>query len=409
MVPMFARWLQYLDGHPRTRDAALSAFWLITGLALLQFHGFHLWSITAVFPTAGGMFLVTLVVMVALCTQRSSRPFLMLFLGAIVALGDLMFGGSIGVILVFTDLIYAAFKYGSDRGVRVILWLMVGVAILTVATLTVWQPANATLLSIVISQWALIIFVAAMWGWNVRSEHIRTRALMAQDHAVSLQRLRRRIAHDLHDLVANQIAVAGLHVEAAKLEIAQAQLSASGLHRSLEQASRGTDEADQQLRRMILVLSAVDDLDEHAEVPVDALVDECVDGLAAQMPGPRALVWSGSGASGLRAGLANSPTARARAILRVVQELVANAVKHGRGDVRIFVDASQGITVRVTNDIAQGTRSQRGSGIGIRGAALLLEGTGARLDSQAREADQGWSATLCAPAGVKQTERSSDE
>src|SRR5690606_14696825 len=106
-----------LNAHPRARDGMVASAWLILGLALLQFGGFRLWSIAAVLPTAGSAFLVLLLAMTGLSTQRSSRPFLALGAGVILTVVDMLFGGSVGVILIFTDLLYAAFKYGSSRGV----------------------------------------------------------------------------------------------------------------------------------------------------------------------------------------------------------------------------------------------------------------------------------------------------
>lgn len=400
-----SRWLQRFEAHPRGRDTLVAAVWLMIGLALLQFGGFHLWSITKVFPTSGSAFLVTLLAMVALSTQRSSHPFLMLILGTLVASGDLLFGGSLGVILVFTDLMYAAFKYGSERGVRVTLGLMVGIATLTVITLVVWHPTNGSVLTIV-AQWALIILIAAMWGWNVRSERLRTRVLMAQNHANSMQQLRRKIAHDLHDLVANQIAVAGLHIEAAKLQVSHAKVSAPEVERSLDQAARGTGDADQQLRRMIMVLSAVDDLGKQAEVPVVELIDELIGGINAHMPGSRALEWLGQGAAGFRVELVSAPAPRVHAILRVMQELIANAVKHGQGNVRVHIDVSDDFTIEMTNDVTRGASARRGNGIGITGAALLLEGTDIRLVSQACESGSQWRATLTAPTHAERKGRS---
>ncbi|MGO1539993.1 MAG: sensor histidine kinase [Leucobacter sp.] len=390
-------WLERLNAHPRGRDGIVATVWLILGLAFLQFGGFHLWSIAAVLHTNGSAFLLILLAMVALSTQRSSHPFLAIGAGAILTTVDVLFGGSIGVILIFTDLLYAAFKYGSDRGVRTILWVMVGIAMLTAITFIAWPPENEAVLILVV-QWALIVLIAAMWGWNVRSERLRTRALMAEDHARATQHLRRRIAHDLHDLVANQIAVAGLHVEAAKLQIERAKTSAPDVARSLEQAVHGTDQADQQLRRMILVLNAIEDLGEGSQAPSGQLVDDFLQGLGRSVPGARKLDWSGAGPTGFRAALFPEPEPRVRLILRVLSELTANSVKHGRGDVRVNIDTADGLTIEVTNDISSSPAANRRSGIGITGAGLLLKGSGVRCESRARESGTEWRATLTVPA-----------
>jgi len=394
---MVRRWFGRLDVNPRSRDAVVAALWLLLGLALLQLDGFDLWSAVAVFQSSGGAFLFLLLAMVAVSTQRSSRPFLALGTGAILAAVDLLYGGSLGVILVFTDLIYAAFKYGNDRGVRVVVWLIAGLGVSTLITLVIWHSKNWTL-QIVAAQWAAIVLIAAMWGWNVRSERLRTKAAMADQHAKSTQQLRRRIAHDLHDLVANQIAVASLHIEAAKLQIEQSRALPQSADRSLEQAAHGTKQADQQLRRMIQVLNTVEDLSAQSEVDVQQLVDDFVQSLDSHLPGDRVLEWAGAGAQGLYAGLSFEPAAQARVVLRALQELIANAVKHGRGDVQVKVDVAEDFSITVTNDVSTSTFASSGSGIGLNGAEVLLEGTGTRLESQPREGSRQWLAVLALPA-----------
>src|SRR5690606_10962793 len=102
--------------------------------------------------------------------------------GTALAAVDLSFGGSIGVILVFTDLIYTAMKYGSDRGVRRLLTIMIAGAALLAGAIFIWHRDNL-LLQVLAVQWAIIVTVAAVWGWNVRSERLRTRSAMAAEHA----------------------------------------------------------------------------------------------------------------------------------------------------------------------------------------------------------------------------------
>ena len=213
---MGRRWEQ-LNAQPRTRDALVAATHLLIGLALLQFGAIRLWSQVAVFDTSGLAFLLTLLGMVAISTQRSTRPFTALAIGAPIVVLDTLFGGSLGVTLVCFDLVYCAVKYGSDRGVRIAMWIAAGLAAATGIGLLLRPWGSAVPLLAV--QWALILAVAGMWGWNVRTERLRTRALLAAQHASDTRELRQRIAHDLHDLVSNQIAVAGLHVEAARMQL----------------------------------------------------------------------------------------------------------------------------------------------------------------------------------------------
>ncbi len=80
-------------------------------------------------------------------------------------------------------------------------------------------------------------------------------------------------------------------------------------------------------------------------------------------------------------------------VMRVLAELVANAVKHGTGDIVLTVSDADDLTVRLSNRIAAGAGRAPGSGIGITGAQLLLDGSGASLDSA--PGDEGeWNALL---------------
>lgn len=394
---MIRRSLSRLNANPRSRDTVIAVFWLIAALALLQLGAYPLWPPLAVFHTGGTAFLIILVALAAVTTQRSQRPFLALALGVPLIIADVLFGGSLGAILILTDLIYCAVKYGSARGVRILLWVIFGVIVTMFGTVLIWFRAEA-IAYVVVAQWTLFLLVAALWGWNVRSERLRISAALAEQHAQSTQQMRQRIAHDLHDLVANQIAVSGLHVEAAKLQLAAAVAGTAeslsggvpGLSESLDQAALGAARADAQLRRLIQVLKAVDDLNEQPEIPTEHLINETLDELDRQLPGARQMRWAGEGKPGLHALLMSLPAANTRLALRVMQELIANAAKHGFGDIELNVNGGR---VSVRNAYSPGVSQARGSGIGINGADMLLESTGMSLESRSSEAGT-WLAEL---------------
>lgn len=402
--------MERLTAHPTSRDAVVAAMWLLLGLASLQAGAYPLWSDIAVVTTSGGAFLLTLAGMVALATQRSRRPFTVLTLGIIVAGVDLLFGGSLGVVLILTDLIYAAVRYGSERRVRSALWAAVAVAVLLVAGLIVFRPEDNAV-PVIIVQWGLIVAISGAWGWNVRSEQLRPRAAMVEQHTRVTRQLRHQIAHDLHDLVANQIAVAGLHVEAAKLLAGQASDDTAPLIRSLNQAKHGTDQAHRELRDLIAVLTAVDALDEPAPIHLQEELDE----LAQLLPADRSLVWIGDSAERMKSALDPQPDSRQRVVLRVLQELVANAAKHGVGDLTAQVTEREPdvaeresdvqrrqkvrlkpaeVIVTLCNASAVPGHAAAGTGLGIRGAGLLLGGIGATL---ATEPGEPWQAILTIP------------
>lgn len=393
MDSMIRRSISRLNANPRGRDIVIAVFWLILGLALLQISAYPLWPPLAVFQTSGFAFLLILIALALITTQRSQRPFLALALGAPLIALDVMFGGTLGAILILTDLIYCAVKYGSARGVRILIWLIMGYIATIFGIVLIWFRTEP-IAYVVVVQWALFLLVATLWGWNVRSERLRISAVLAEQHAQLNQQMRQRIAHDLHDLVANQIAVSGLHVEAAKLQLAAATAALPdglpALNESLDQAALGAARADAQLRRLIQVLKAVDDLTEQPDIPIEQLINETIYALDRQLPGARELHWAAESRSELHTAILEMPTANARLVLRVLQELIANAAKHGIGDIEVRVAHG---TIAVRNSFHPGVVSSRGSGIGINGADLLLEGTGMSLASGA-DAPGNWLAEI---------------
>lgn len=390
---MGRRWEQ-LNAQPRTRDALVAATHLLIGLALLQFGAIRLWSQVAVFDTSGLAFLLTLLGMVTISTQRSTRPFTALAIGAPVVVLDTLFGGSLGVALVCFDLVYCAVKYGSDRGVRIAMWLAVGLAAATGIGLLL-RPWGAAVPLLAV-QWALILAVAGMWGWNVRTERLRTRALLAAQHASDTRELRQRIAHDLHDLVSNQIAVAGLHVEAARMRLEHVDGGTPEAMTSLDRASEGTEAAHRQLRRLITVLTTVDDLTDGTAVDPATAIRE----LESLPPGDRNLVWGDAAREALAGALATPPQERSAVVLRVLRELLANAVKHGRGDIVVEAEHTDArFIATVVNDATQSRVQTPDRGIGVTGAALLLTGIRGRLESGPDAVGEQWRATMTVQVG----------
>lgn len=378
---MNAGWLGRLRSRPERRDVAVALLLLLVGTVLWLFGVHGLWQNLAVIRPAPWAFLVTLAAMVSLLLLRSRSPFLALGLGAIVATVDSLMGASLAVVFIFTDLIYAAIKYGSARGVRILLRIAAAAAIGLALAIALVAPGNPGL-GIMLFQWGLIVLVSGLWGWNVRSERVVARAELAAQHAAENRELRTRIAHDLHDLVANQIAVAGLHIEAAKLQAAKLRegravqgravlgqgvlgqgvpgravprdpepLSTEPLEsttpdpkppegdfapltQSLDRAKNGTDRAHRELRGLISVLTVVDEVVGRAPV---RLAEE-LPALGQLLPAGRTIQWDLGASERIRDALPPAQTTRARLVLRALQELVANTAKHGAGDVTLHAD-----------------------------------------------------------------------
>lgn len=396
---MTARLRVWMRAHPAGRDLVIAAVWFVVGLVLWSAGAFKLWAGLALADAAPWVFLLTLGGMLAAVTQRSSHPFIALVAGVAVVGVDLLCGGSLAVVLVFTDLIYAAVRYGSDRGVRIAVRLSAALVVASGIALAVTRPEDPVVVTAAL-QWVLIVLVSGLWGWNVRSEGERTRAVLGEQHARDTTVLRDRIAHDLHDLVANQIAVAGLHVEAARLQAARLGGDTAPLELSLDRAKQGTDQAHEQLRKLISVLTATGEIEAAGGIEVRAALLR----LETLLPAGRALCWEPGTFDVLRSTLESEETPRTLAILRVTEELITNAAKHGAADLLVQAAVRDGVlSLEISNPVrlrAQPTtQSNRlGNGLGIPGAALLLDSIGGELATS--EVDGVWIAHLLVPVNV---------
>lgn len=379
-----------MRANPGGRDAVVAGFWLVLGFVLWQVGGTRLWQPLAIVDAPDWVFLALLLGMAVAVTQRSRYPLWALAAGSTFAAVDLLCGGSLGVLLALSDLIFAAVKYSSERALTITLRLVLGLGTLVLVLIFLAQPQDPMVL-IMTFQLFLLVAVSGIWGWNVRSEGERTRIVLGEQHASETAGLRDRIAHDLHDLVANQIAVAGLHVEAARLQAAglgnHKSPDTAALETSLVRAKSGTDEAHLQLRRLITVLTTAPQIEQVEPVELPAVLTQ----LEALLPVGRAVQW-GQGARDLMLkSLAQAPTSQQAIVVRVCEELVMNAVKHGGRDVHIEAyfqpDRSDGSTGTLTLSIANEhthplNRGHTGTGLGLRGAKSLVSSIGGDLATE---------------------------
>ncbi|XBH21264.1 histidine kinase [Jonesiaceae bacterium BS-20] len=366
---MMWQWWGRLEAKPVTRDRFIALAWGAVGLALVLVGLVPLWSQLVVIDLGTIGFIGTLLAITAAGTMRSSRPVLTLALGTAIFAADICQGGSPGVALIYCDLIYATVKYARSEQLQLLLRIATaataGLGIYFVAARTFDSPYFGLAFQLLIAT-----IVSAAWGWNVRSERSRTQTAMAAAFAEQTTRLQQTIAHDLHDLVGNQIAVAGLHIEAAKLQLANRDFD--GLNQSLTRAKTGTDLGHRELRNLITVLSAV----EAFQPPGTLDVAGEIQGLTKMVPGGRQLRWKPDACPALVRALTDQAPAQRRVSLRVLQELVANAVKHGRGDITVGVggdSVGQGtLVIEVANGLASSPSTVPGTGIGMRGAEILV-------------------------------------
>jgi signal transduction histidine kinase len=168
---------------------------------------------------------------------------------------------------------------------------------------------------------------------------------------------RRRIARDLHD---------GLAQELAYIAIVSRRLA--GLHEQEELASiaGAAERALQETRRVM------DSLTTLREEPLDELIADEAEAVAAR--------WGADVVLAVDPALRPSPAAK-EALLRVVREAVTNAARHGQARrVWIYVEADEGITLRIVDDgIGFDPGDVAGVGFGLTSMRERIEELGGEL------------------------------
>jgi signal transduction histidine kinase len=266
-----------------------------------------------------------------------------------------------------------------------------------VTALTVGDPTPATDLAIVLylgaGAWAI--------GWTARSSGgaaLRAQARAwreAVEHPVrrraALEDERRRVARDLHDVVAHGVSLVAVLAGAAA---ATAERDPGGARERLATAAAAVAEARRELARLMMML----DVEAEREPPHPALGD-----LAALVDQARA-----GGQEVILAGVPSLPVPAgvAASAYRIVQEALTNARKHAPGapvTVRLTGEGDE-LAVSVVNPIrstataAAPDVSGGGHGIaGMRERARLLDG---RLVAQPRADDGTFVVTARLPLGT---------
>ncbi|MBU4464982.1 MAG: sensor histidine kinase [Actinobacteria bacterium] len=269
-----------------------------------------------------------------------------------------------------------------------------GVIVTTVTAVVVVALSLMAAIDPRVVQFALVVLVGAALGDATRSRRAyivavteraeraeQTREAEAQ-RRVSEERL--KIARDLHDAVAHQIAVISLNAGVASSAIDTRPEKAQEALATIRSAARTVLG---EIGGLLEVLRAADD--DPAAAPQPGL--DRVDALAAQFAesGPDVTVR-------VEGDLSDVPEAIGRVAYRVVQEALTNAHKHGaerRAHVLLAV-ADGTLTITVTNPV--------GPDAGAPGSRLGLTGLRERVATvrgsvQAGPAPGGWRVTARLP------------
>lgn len=290
---------------------------------------------------------------------RRRAPGVTLAATGALSLAEVIAGGQITAYILLFEALFAPVVHGSRRLARATSMIAIGgslVALVVGAVVT----GSVELVFVLLMVVTLVAATPLLWGWEVRHHRDARHAaealaraehdLAASRSARAVEGERRRIAHDLHDVIAGHLSAVSLHTSLASgLEDQAAR------DRSLATARDSAKAALRDLQSMISVLST----EEQGTLPQATLE---WDSLTERLRGrdPEAEV---------RIDAAVTDPARVEpsvqaALLRIAAEAVTNAVRHGQAPIVLAVGVEHDV-VHLVLENRIGERSEHGTGLGV--------------------------------------------
>ena len=354
--------------------ALLSAAAAVLGVALDAAGAYTRWGS---FSPPWALRLVPLAAVCAAVLFRRRAPLVGLAVGAPAVVADVALGPSLAVVLIFTEVLYAATAHGPARATRWLLWGGGLVAAgLAGTVLALSGSARDTLIAAVYG--AMVLVWPVVSGVTVRQYRERVEVerryaeqvaqLAALDHRNLVVAERTRMARELHDLVANHLSAIAIQSTAA-LAHHDPSTSRQALDVIRDNSLQGLSE----MRRMIGLLR---DGDTSRDEPLTTTPR--LDEIEPLLDRAR------------RAGLAVTlrvdgparplPAAVDLAAYRIVQESLTNARKHAGAvgaEVRLAYLPGR-VVVTVSNRLPAAVPAGPAGSAGASGAGAGLVGMGER-------------------------------
>ena len=306
----------------------------------------------------------------------------------------------IGVLVVFGEGIGIVDL--DQGGPQLVMMLLVGIAgqIGTIGSDRVVRYTTAAAFGVVVAgavtrgdpfdymPWIVGILLGVGGGRAFRANVVHVAELRAAqqelaDRAVAEER--RRIAREVHDLVAHTMSVTMLHLTAARLAVRRDPAAAE---EALAEAERHGRSSMDDIRSVVQLLRT-DEPSVTAALPDDDLT-ELVDRYRSAGSDVQLCI---------RGPVADLPPAVRLAVHRVVQESLSNAVRHGREPIDVAVrHDGDAVALVIVNGRHAPARQEPGPGAGVTGMRERVEALGGRFRAGPAEDGSTWRVDATIPS-----------
>jgi signal transduction histidine kinase len=237
--------------------------------------------------------------------------------------------------------------------------------------------------------WGFAFALGWMGGVAYRSQVIAMSELASAQEELATRAAeeeRRRLAREVHDLIAHSLAVTMLQMSGARLALAAGDTDEALA--ALADAEAAGRSAMAEIHRTVGLLGRDGEGGSSAPTPCASDVPELVDGF--RHAGLEVTFH-------LDGDLATVPMSTGLAAYRVVQESLSNAVKHAPGTpVELWLRVEDGaVSIRVVNPLGPGAPAAGPGGTGLRGMAERAELLGGSV--AARNGDGTWKVDALIP------------
>ncbi|WP_087103026.1 sensor histidine kinase [Brachybacterium nesterenkovii] len=317
-----------------------------------------------------------LLIAAAATVLRRRAPAVTLAVTGALSTIEIFGAGQLAAYFLVFEALWAPIVHGSRRTARMSTGAGAVLAIALLGAVLSWRP-DASHLVLALLLIVVVVLTPLMWGWEVRhhrearraaedlvaaqAQLARERTLLAEERAGrAVDEGRRRIAQDLHDVVAGHLSAVSLHASLAGSLPDEAARSDS-----LTAARSSAAAALRDLRSVIAVLTSTEDAD--AEPATTLSWEDLAARLRAGEPADAARAVTGTRIRidpRVDDPSVVDPAVRA-ALLRIGSEAVTNALRHGQAPRTLIVElAAPTRQVVLTCMNAVDPEQRAGSGLG---------------------------------------------